>query len=254
MDNRRTLSGYPLFFGEPGEDADLFLADFRMALHINHIHDVGERLGMFRVVLRKDADVWFRSLPIGTQGDLDAIFEAFQTQYGQAPNTQKLWKDITLLKQRGIDDYLSYRQEFLKLWTLWLRSLQNPGDGVEFLKKERFIAGLVPQLRLKVEAGEPATYQDAERRAFQKYKKLKCLEGEASLRDEMVDARHEAQARTRVTPARVSPEVTIEAIERLNESLQNLSIHFAQAIEPRGVAPRPTIPERENRPCRVLHC
>lgn len=76
---------------------------------------------------------------------------------------------------------------------MWLRSLQNPGDGVESLKKERFTAGLVPQLRLKVEAEELATYQDAERRAFQKYKKFKCLEGEASLRDEMVDARHEVK-------------------------------------------------------------
>ncbi len=135
---------------------------------------------------------------------------------------------------------------------MWLRSLQNPGDGAEFLKKERFIAGLVPQIRLKVEAGEPATYLDAERRASQKYRKLKCLEEESSLRDEMIDTRRDARATIRANPT----QVTTDAIEKLNESLHNLSIHFAQAIEPRGSnsRPPPAIPERENRPRRVLQC
>lgn len=107
----QTLSRYPLFFGELGEDVDLFLADFWMVLHINRIHDVGEGLGMFSVVLHKDAHMWFWSLPIVTQGNLYMVIEAFQTQYGQALKSQKLWKDINLLKQRGIDHYLSYIDE-----------------------------------------------------------------------------------------------------------------------------------------------
>ena len=123
---------------------------------------------------------------------------AFQTQFRQAPNTQKLWKDITLLKQRGLDDYPYYRQEFVKLWTLWLRSLQNLGDGAEFSKKKHFIAGLNPQIRLKVEVGEPSTYQGTERRAFQKYRKIKFLEEEFILRNERIDTRLEAQDRIRV--------------------------------------------------------
>ena len=66
----------------------------------------------------------------------------------------------------------------------------------------------------------------------------------------MINTRRE----TRATPSRVAPEVTTEAIEKLNESLHNLSIHFAQAIEPRAIAPRPTIQERDNRPRQVLQC
>ena len=67
---------------------------------------------------------------------------------------------------------MSYKQEFLRLWTLWLRSLPNPGDGAEFLKKERFIAGLLPELREKVEARFPHTFDEALEIATQKFQKL----------------------------------------------------------------------------------
>ena len=167
----RQMSGYPLFFGEPGEDPDLFLAVFWMALHINRIFTDDERLGMFQVVLRRDADTWFQGLAAQVRTDFPRVVEAFQAQFGQPLNTQKLWRDITLLKQKCLSDYYEYRQEFTRLWTLWLRSLPNPGDRAEFLKKERFIGGLIPPLRIKVEAGEPANYADAERRAIPKGKK-----------------------------------------------------------------------------------
>ena len=61
-ESRRTLAGYPLFYGEPGEDADLFVADFKMALRINHIRDPVESLGLFEVTLRKSANTWFTAL------------------------------------------------------------------------------------------------------------------------------------------------------------------------------------------------
>ncbi|MCO5607870.1 hypothetical protein L7F22_062072 [Adiantum nelumboides] len=177
-ESRRTLAGYPLFYGEPGEDADLFVADFKMALRINHIRDPVESLGLFEVTLRKSANTWFTALTPPLNQDFEQVLIAFRAQFGQAQNPQKLWKEILLIRQRNLDDYLTYRQAFNTAWTIWLQSLPNPGDGVEFLKKEQFTAGLIPTLQLKVESGDPVTYHDAERRAYQKYRKLKCLEEE----------------------------------------------------------------------------
>ena len=46
-----TLVGYPFFYGEPREDANLFIANFKMALRVNRIHDLQEKLEMFGVAL-----------------------------------------------------------------------------------------------------------------------------------------------------------------------------------------------------------
>lgn len=168
MDTTRQMSGYPLFFGEPGEDAELFLSNFRMALHIKGVVGDQECLDMFELVLRRDASTWFQSLPAPARVDYRGVIQLFRDNYFTPLNTQKLWQEIVAHRQKNLEDYLSYKQEFLRLWTLWLRSLPNPGDGAEFLKKERFIAGLYPSLKLQVESGEPTTFDVAEARATKK--------------------------------------------------------------------------------------
>ena len=72
-----------------------------------------------------------------------------------------------------------YCQEFNIARKIWLQSLPNLGDGAKLFNKEQFITGLIPILQLKVESKEPTTYYDVERRAHQKYHKLKCLEEES---------------------------------------------------------------------------
>ncbi|MCO5568873.1 hypothetical protein L7F22_022575 [Adiantum nelumboides] len=259
-ESRRTLAGYPLFYGEPGEDADLFVADFKMALRINHIRDPVESMGLFEVTLRKSANTWFTALTPPLNQDFEQVLIAFRAQFGQAQNPQKLWKKILLLRQRTLDDYLTYRQAFNTAWTIWLQSLPNPGDGVEFLKKKQFTAGLIPTLRLKVESGDPVTYHDAERRAYQKYRKLKCLEEEPLpvLRPREVPIQVSNIAPIPVVPMAVGPSIQPtmidnEVLERLNKSLTNLSIHLAQGVGPRGTIPR-SPQERPIRPRRVLTC
>ncbi|MCO5574822.1 hypothetical protein L7F22_028615 [Adiantum nelumboides] len=236
--SRRTLIGYPLFYGEPGEDADLFVDDFKMALHINHIRDPVESLGLFEVTLRKSANTWFTALTPPLNQDFEQVLIAFCAQFGQAQNPQKLWKEILLIRQRTLDDYLTYRQAFNTAWTIWLQSLPNPGDGVEFLKKEQFTTGLIPTLRLKVESGDPVTYHDAERRAYQKYRKLKCLEEEPLpvLRPREVPIQVSNIAPIPVVPMAAGPStqsamIDNEILERLNESLTNLSIHLHKGAE-----------------------
>ncbi|MCO5574887.1 hypothetical protein L7F22_028681 [Adiantum nelumboides] len=259
-ESRRTLAGYLLFYGEPEEDADLFVADFKMALRINHIRDPVESLGLFEVTLRKSANTWFTALTPPLNQDFEQVLIAFRAQFGQARNPQKLWKEILLIRQRTLDDYLTYGQAFNTAWTIWLQSLPNSGDGVEFLKKEQFTAGLIPTLRLKVESGDPVTYHDAERRAYQKYRKLKCLEEEPLLvlRPREVPIQVSNIAPIPVVPLAAGPStqpamIDNEVLERLNKSLTNLSIHLAQGVGPRGTIPR-SPQERPIRPRRVLTC
>ncbi|MCO5587328.1 hypothetical protein L7F22_041277 [Adiantum nelumboides] len=259
-ESRRTLAGYSLFYGEPGEDADLFVANFKMALRINHIRDPVESLGLFEVTLRKSANTWFTALTPPLNQDFEQVLIAFRAHFGQAQNPQKLWKEILLIRQRTLDDYLTYRQAFNTAWTIWLQSLPNPGDEVEFLKKEQFTAGLIPTLRLKVESGDPVTYHDAERRAYQKYRKLKCLEEEPLpvLRPREVPIQVSNIAPIPVVPMAAGPStqpamIDNEVLERLNESLTNLSIHLAQGVGPRGTIPR-SPQERPIRPRSVLTC
>ncbi|MCO5557551.1 hypothetical protein L7F22_011117 [Adiantum nelumboides] len=138
--------------------------------------------------------------------------------------------------------------------------IDNSGDGVEFLKKEQFTAGLIPTLRLKVESGDLVTYHDAERRAYQKYRKLKCLEEEPLpvLRPREVPIQVSNIAPIPVVPMAAGPStqpamIDNEVLERLNESLTNLSIHLAQGVGSRGTIPR-SPQERPIRPRRVLTC
>ncbi|MCO5591203.1 hypothetical protein L7F22_045184 [Adiantum nelumboides] len=225
-ESRRTLAGYPLFYGEPGEDADLFVADFKMALRINHIRDPVESLGLFEVTLRKSANTWFTALTPPLNQDFEQVLIAFHAQFGQAQNPQKLWKEILLIRQRTLDDYLTYRQAFNAACTIWLQSLPNPGDGVEFLKKEQFTARLIPTLRLKVESGDPVTYHDAERRAYQKYRKLKCLEEEPLpvLRPREVPIQVSNIAPIPVVPMVAGPSTQPAMID--NEVLERLQISY----------------------------
>lgn len=111
---------------------------------------------------------------------------------------------------------------------------------MEFLKEERFIGGLIPPLRIKVEVGELANYVYAERRAAQKVRKMMCLEEEESSSSQR-ESFLPVSTRTRVLP-----EVTAaDVIEKLNESINNMSIHFAQGVGPRNPQPPQRAPERD---------
>lgn len=110
-----SFAGYPLFCGDHGEDAKSFLANLKMVLHISNKNTDEERVGIFEVVLRGNVDLWFKTLPETSKENFLALIEAFRREYGETYNPQQLW-------------------------TKWVQSLENPGDGAEFLKKERFIA------------------------------------------------------------------------------------------------------------------
>ena len=67
------MSGDTLFFGDPSEDAELFLANFYMALHIKRVLEDQDQLEMFKSMLWKDAKTWFKSLPIEVKGNYQEV-------------------------------------------------------------------------------------------------------------------------------------------------------------------------------------
>ena len=81
MDTTRQMSGYPLFFGEPGEDAELFLANFKMACRIKNVVGDEACLEMFEVVLRKDASTWFDSLSQEVKGSYKEVVDHFKRHF-----------------------------------------------------------------------------------------------------------------------------------------------------------------------------
>ena len=180
------MSGYPLFFGERGEDAELFLANFRMACRIKKVVSDEDCLDMFEVVLRKDASTWFGSLSENVKGNFSEVLRNFKGYFFNPENTQKMWQDIVSHRQKDQDDcyfykqddWYFYKQNFLHLWAIWVRNIANPRDGVEILKKKRYIARLFPTLRVKFEADLPNTFEVVGARATKKYRKFKCIQGE----------------------------------------------------------------------------
>ncbi|MCO5586770.1 hypothetical protein L7F22_040712 [Adiantum nelumboides] len=118
----------------------------------------------------------------------------------------------------------------------------SAGDGVEFLKKEQFTAGLIPTLRLKVESGDPVTYHDAERRAYQKYRKLKCLEEEPLpvLRPREVPIQVSNIAPIPVVPMAVGPSTQPAMIDNegrgTNSTIAYPSVHVVEVASVRPPA------------------
>ena len=108
---------------------------------------------------------------------------------------------------------------------MWVRNIDNYGGGAEFLKKERFIARLFSTLKVKVEVGAPNTYQETEASIIKKYRKLKLLQGEPPI---------ESPKPRETSTSRELPELTVEILDKLNESLTNLSIHLAQVVGPKS--------------------
>ena len=129
MDTTRQMSGYPLYFGEPGEDAELFLENIRMACRIKRVVGDEECLDMFEVVLRKDASTWFASLSEEVRRSYEGVTDQFKRYYFNPQSNQKLWQDIVSHKQKDLDDYYTYKQEFLRLWAVWVRNIANRGNG-----------------------------------------------------------------------------------------------------------------------------
>lgn len=100
--------------------------------------------------MREEAKRWYDHLPQATKEDWDDLCPAFLAQFSDVETPEKLWQQLLSLQQKNLFDYDVYEGKFQSIWAKWVASIG--GVDPDFLKKDRFIDGLFPQLKEKVKS------------------------------------------------------------------------------------------------------
>ena len=93
-------------------------------------------------------------------------------KFGASNNPEELWQRLSSLTQSALDSYQAYETHFLILWPQWKLSLPEGDEVPDFLKKEKFLAGLSPSLQEKVKGKFPESFEEAMQWARLKDRKL----------------------------------------------------------------------------------
>lgn len=163
---------FPSFHGKENENASNFLDDLEMAFLVSGRDEDAVKLRAFPLVLREEAKTWFSGLPIERKRSWDVLKESFMLKYGAGNNPEELWQKLSSLRQVALDSYQAYETQFLILWAQWELSLSEGEGAPNFLKKEKFLAGLSPSLQEKVKGTFPENFEEAMQWARLKDRKL----------------------------------------------------------------------------------
>ncbi|MCO5566669.1 hypothetical protein L7F22_020347 [Adiantum nelumboides] len=125
----------------------------------------------------EDAQEFLDSLEIAclvTGRDDDATRVLFLAKFGgDGETSESLWGKVCELRQGSLFEYNVYELQFVELWERWVASLRLGKAAPDFLKKDRFVAGLCPPLREKVKGRFPVTWMDARDIARLKERKIR---------------------------------------------------------------------------------
>ena len=124
------------------------------------------------LVLKGEACTWYEGLNAQARGTYGSLILAFKTKYGGSQTPEKLWRQLLKHKQMHWNDFSTYETTFKTLWERWIASFEDHGIAPDFLKRERFIAGLLLELCEKVEARYPHIFDEALQIATQNFQKL----------------------------------------------------------------------------------
>ena len=119
------------------------------------------KLRAFPLVLREEAKSWFSGLPPEKKRSWEVLKDAFMAKFGVGNNPEELWWRLSSLRQATLDSYQAYESHFLTLWDQWELSLPEGEGAPDFLKKEKFLAGLSPSLQEKVKGKFPQSFEEA---------------------------------------------------------------------------------------------
>ena len=179
---------FPTFTGKVGEDAADFLDNLNIACVISGRDDNVSLLQIFPLLMKVETKSWYNALPQPTKEEWELLRAAFMRRFGEGNSSEKLWQLLTELKQRSLFEYATYESRFVDLWERWVASLQEGGVAPDFLKKDRFIAGLWAPLKEKVRGRFPATYEVAVEVARLKNKKL-CFQARGAEKEKIGGSR-----------------------------------------------------------------
>ncbi|MCO5613483.1 hypothetical protein L7F22_067760 [Adiantum nelumboides] len=222
---------FPTFYGHHDENARDFMDSLEMA-HLMAGRDQEEvKLRAFPLVLKGEARVWYDALAPPSKATWPTLYGAFLNKYNQGDTPENLWKQLLQHRQGSLGDYNTYESKFTNLWERWAASLQGQGGAPNFLKRDKFVEGMFPTLKEKVEAKFPQTFEEAQEIATVKFKKLLYQERKSNCvkeREEVNVPQHTNNAQPRV--ASVSADSHQEdLLHKLIQQLETLTLNLVQA-------------------------
>ncbi|MCO5549168.1 hypothetical protein L7F22_002635 [Adiantum nelumboides] len=237
---------FPNFFGKQYESASNFLDDLEMAFLVSGRDEEEVKFRTFPLVLKDSAKHWFQNLEPGRKTNWETMKETFLSKYGGLDNPEHLWHRISSLHQATSRTYLTYESQFLRLWAEWEASLAEGERAPNFLKKEKFLAGLFPDLQEKVKGKFPETFEEALQIARVKDRKLE-YQAHTS-RVEHPQGPTMADERLPPAPTTTPEDPHLELLQRVTNQLDNLSINMVQGV--RQQQPQPNNERMPNGPRR----
>ncbi|MCO5591858.1 hypothetical protein L7F22_045851 [Adiantum nelumboides] len=166
---------FPTFNGAASEDAQEFLDNLEITCLVTGRDDDATRLRMFPLLMKAEAKVWFNTLLPANRGDWAGLRVLFLAKFGGGGETsESLWGKVCELRQGSLFEYNVYELQFVELWERWVASLRLGEAAPDFLKKDRFVAGLCPPLREKMKGRFPVTWMDAKDIARLKERKIRA--------------------------------------------------------------------------------
>ncbi|MCO5594453.1 hypothetical protein L7F22_048483 [Adiantum nelumboides] len=237
---------FPNFFGKQYESASNFQDDLEMAFLVSGRDEEEVKLRAFPLVLKDSAKNWFQNLEPGRKTNWETVKETFLSKYGGLDNPEHLWHRISSLHQATSRTYLTYESQFLRLWAEWEASLAEGERAPNFLKKEKFLAGLFPDLQEKVKGKFPETFEEALQIARVKDRKLE-YQAHTS-RVEHPQGPTMADERLPPAPTTTPEDPHLELLQRVTNQLDNLSINMVQGV--RQQQPQPNNERMPNGPRR----
>ncbi|MCO5557281.1 hypothetical protein L7F22_010842 [Adiantum nelumboides] len=237
---------FPNFFGKQYESASNFLDDLEMAFLVFGRDEEEVKLRALPLVLKDSAKNWFQNLEPGRKTNWETLKETFLSKYGGLDNPEHLWHRISSLHQATSRTYLTYESQFLRLWAEWEASLAEGERAPNFLKKEKFLAGLFPDLQEKVKGKFPETFEEA--------LQIACVKDQ-NLEYQAHTSRVEHPQGPTMADERLPPALTttpedshLELLQRVTNRLDNLSINMVQGV--RQQQPQPNNERMPNGPRR----
>ncbi|MCO5604251.1 hypothetical protein L7F22_058414 [Adiantum nelumboides] len=244
---------FPTFYGHHDENARDFMDSLEMA-HLMAGRDQEEvKLRAFPLVLKGEARVWYDALAPPSKATWPTLYGAFLNKYGQGDTPENLWKQLLQHRQGSLGDYNTYESKFTNLWERWAASLQGQGGAPNFLKRDKFVEGMFPTLKEKVEAKFPRTFEEAQEIATVKFKKLLYQERKSNCvkeREEVNVPQHTNNAQPRVASLSADSHQE-DLLHKLTQQLETLTLNLVQ-VPTRGQQPRDDA--RPRRQAQEYHC
>ncbi|MCO5597062.1 hypothetical protein L7F22_051136 [Adiantum nelumboides] len=79
---------------------------------------------------------------------------AFMQRFGAREIFEKIWERLCELRLVNVFEYGEYELQFMDLWDKWVATLAIGERTPDFLKRDRFVAGLCPHLKDKIKYGD----------------------------------------------------------------------------------------------------